>query len=292
MRRRDERAARGRHEARTRRGPRPALAVAVMLAAGACGGGGTSGDAQGGGAPAGPQAPAEPVAEATAGWRFVPTLEQHLPAGAVGEPVVELSQPRQRRVVILAAVLRAGAEHVEIERWTFTQSPDGQSLQLLDGGEPMLRLRPGPRNSKLVDLRRELASPGVVLTRPAGLPADQPLALLEQLTTAITTLRDPKAEPGVRVSAAATLVRGLDDAVVFERDAIGELAALLAPPPPALAPLPAGVEILSERRSRVKLLDAANTEGPPAVLELQRKSDGWVIAAIELPKANEAPAAP
>lgn len=230
------------------------------------------------------KASAEQSAEPAA-FRFVPTLEQHLPAGAVGVPVVELSQPRQRQVVILAAVLRAGAEHVEIERWTFTQSADGQSLQLVDGGEAMLRLRPGARNPKLADLRRELAAPRVVLTRPLGLPGDEPFAVLEQLTKAIGTLRDAKAEPRARVEAAATVMRGLDDAVVFERDAIAEVADLLVPAPPAGPPLPAGVEMLSERRARVKLLDPASTAGPPAVLELQRKSDGWAIASLDRPKA-------
>ena len=213
-------------------------------------------------------------------WRFVPTLEQHLstevPGGAVGETVLELSQPRQRAVVILAAVLRAGAEHVELERWTFAQSPDGQSLQLVEGGEAMVRLRPGTRNPKLTELRRELAAPGVVLTRPVGLPsATDPERFLGALATAFATLRDAKAEPKARVRAAADVVRALDDTVVFERDAIWEAAELLDPLPEALE-----VQALGERRARVTLPHAGGT----ATLELQRKTHGWAIASMERPK--------
>jgi hypothetical protein len=211
-------------------------------------------------------------------WRFVPTLEQHLPAGAVGEPVLELSQPRQYQAVVVAAVLRAGAEHVELERWTFVQNPDGQSLRLVEGGEPLLRLRPGTRSPELADLRRELAAPRGVVTRPLGL-GDDPRGLLDALATAFATLRDAKAEPRARVSAAATVVRGLDDTIVFERDAIWEIAAILAS-----APAEVEVEVLAERRARVRLPDPSLGGGGTATLELQRKSDGWAIAALERSK--------
>lgn len=227
---------------------------------------------------------AEPAAEEASPWRFVPTLAQHLPTGAVGEPVLELSQPRQRTVVILAAVLRAGAQHVEIERWTFAQSPDGQSLQLLEGGEAMVRLRPGTRNPKLGDLRRELAAPRVVLTRPLGLDTAEPRLLLDRLATAFTTLHDAKAEPQARVAAAAMVVRGLDDTVVLERDAAWEVAALLEPLARAPADTSSAIEVerLAERRARARLPHAGGT----ATLELQRKSDGWAISGLELPQGE------
>lgn len=207
-------------------------------------------------------------------WRFVPTLEQHLPAGAVGVPVLELSRPRQRTVTILAAVLRAGAEHVELERWTFAQSPDGQTLQLVTGGDAVVRLRPGPRSAALSDLRRDVAAPNVVLTRPVGLAAADARGSIDALSTAFATLRDAKAEPRARVEAAATVTRGLDDTVIFDRDAIWEVAALLDPAPATIE-----IEALSERRARVELAHAGGT----ARLELQRKSDGWAVVAIERP---------
>jgi hypothetical protein len=261
----------------------PATVMAMMTVT--LGGGAACGREDGGEgpvpttAPAPAHAPADPEASATkTAWRFVPTLEQHLPAGAVGEPVLELSQPRQYQVVVLAAVLRAGAEHVELERWTFVQNPDGQTLRLVEGGEPLLRLRPGTRSPKLVDLRRELAAPRGVVTRPLGL-ADDPRGLLGALATAFATLRDAKAEPRARVSAAATVMRGLDDTIVFERDAIWEVAEVLAS-----APAEIEVEVLAERRARARLPDPAVGGDGMATLELQRKTDGWAIAALERPK--------
>jgi hypothetical protein len=227
------------------------------------------------------QAASEAAApQAALPWRFVPTLELHLPAGAVAEPVLELSQPRQYTVVILAAVLRPKAEHVELERWTFTQNPDGQTLQLVEGGEALLRLRPGPRNPEVADLRRALAAPRVVLTRPLGLPAAEPRALVEQLTAAFATLHDTSAEPRARVQAAATVVRGLDDTVVFDHDAIWELAEQLHPAPASIE-----VEVLSERRARATVAHGPRT----ATLELQHKSDGWAVAAVERSTATAAP---
>lgn len=239
------------------------------------------------GEPNDPPRQAEPSATAedvggrrTTPWRFVPTLDASLPAGAVGVPVIELSQPRQRTVVIVAAVLRAGARHVELERWGFSQGADGESLDLATPGEPMVRLRPGTRSPKLADLRRELAAPRVVLTRPVGL-APEPRALVEALAAALATMHDASASARARVEAAATVVRGLDDAVLLERDAAWEVAEVLAPTPlPALE-----VEVLADRRARVLLPHAGGT----AVLELQRKSDGWVIAGIERPKASAGP---
>lgn len=168
---------------------------------------------------------------------------------------------------------------MELERWTFAQSPDGQTLQLVEGGEALVRLRPGTRSPKLGELRRELATPRAVLTRPVGLSVDDPRAVLDMLATAFATLRDAKAEPKARLGAAATVVRGLDDAVIFERDAAWEVAELLLPMPAKVE-----VEVLAERRARAKLTHAGGT----ATLELQRKSEGWAIAAVERPEPTAA----
>ncbi|MCA9706411.1 MAG: hypothetical protein KDK70_11225 [Myxococcales bacterium] len=117
-------------------------------------------------------------------WRFRSTLDQHLPAGAVAEPLMELSLPRQQRVIVLAAVLRAGAPEVGVERWTFEQIPGEEGLTLVEGGERLVRLSPGPRHQQLGDLRRSLAQPRAVLTRPVGL-GDEPEATLEALRAAL-----------------------------------------------------------------------------------------------------------
>ncbi|MCX4241863.1 hypothetical protein [Paraliomyxa miuraensis] len=221
---------------------------------------------------------------ATEPWRFVPTLEQHLPAGAVAEPVLELSQPRQRSVVVLAAVLRSGSEHVELERWTFEQNPDGESLRMVEGGTAIVRLRPGSRHPQLAELRRAVAAPRAVLTRPMGLPADEPKAALDQLAAALGILHDGGAEPRARVQAAATVVRALDDTVLLERDATWEVAA-------ALDPVPSEIEIqrLSDRRAKAII----ERPGGAATLELQRKTGGWAVSSADVPKqANDEPAMP
>lgn len=278
----NEREARPRAPSRARPWPRASSAASSLLLGGlvACGGEGTGGQDRPGPSTVGataantaPEATDETASDATR-WRFVPTLEQHLPPGAVGVPVLELSRPRQRTVTILAAVLRAGAEHVELERWTFAQSPDGKELELVTGGEALVRLRPGPRSAALTELRRDVAAPNVVLTRPVGLAATDARAAIDALSKAFATLRDAKAEPRARVEATATVVRGLDDTVIFDRDAIWEVAELLDP-----APAQIELEALSERRARAKLSHAAGT----VMLELQRKSDGWAIVALERP---------
>ncbi len=205
-------------------------------------------------------------------WRFRPTLDQHLPPDAVGQPVMELSEPRSGTAVIVAAVLRAGAPHVEIERWTFKPNPDGQTLDLVEEGLPVLRLRPdATRHPELAELRRRLAAPRVVLTRPAGLDVPEPGDLVPRISTALTTMQDPQAQPRARVEAAATVIRGLDDAVVLEHDGVGELATLLVPTPRATA-----VEVHSKRRATVTVA----AEGQSTRLGLQRKALGWVIASV------------
>lgn len=236
-----------------------------------CGDGATPSGSGAAGAVDGAPKP-EPASSEPSPWRFVPTLQQHLPQGAVAEPVLELSQPRQRSVVVLAAVLRAGSEQVTLERWTFAQNPDGESLRLSEGGEALVRLQPGPRHPKLADLRRDVAAPRVVLTRPLGLPAADAQAALDQLAAAVRTMHDAKAAPRARVEAAAVVVRGLDDTMVLERDAVWQLAALLDPTPSAMK-----VQAVSDRRARVVI----ERPGGPATLELQRKSGGWAVASVD-----------
>ena len=210
-------------------------------------------------------------------WRFRPTLEQHLPAEAVAEPVLELSLPREHTAIVLAAVLRSGSDHVSLERWTFEQTPE-QTLRLVEGGEALVRLRPGERHRELSELRRSLATPRAVLTRPIGLPGDDPEAVVATLAEAFRTLHDPARSPRERVLAAATVVRGLDDTIVLERDAVWQVAALLDPPPATTA-----VTRTSERRATVTLGPAEH----PATLQLQRKSSGWAIATFDAPTGSD-----
>ena len=238
----------------------------------------------------GDQAPAEPPptaqapSEATPSpatpsrWRFRPTLDANLPEGAVAEPVLELSEPRQRTVVVLAAVLRPGAPHVELERWTYEQIPNKEEgLRVLEEGQPAVRLRPGPRSELLGDLRRRLAAPRVVVTRPVGL-TPTPAELIPRLAEALATMADSAASPRDRVVATATAVQGLDDAIVLEREALGPLSA-------ALVPAPASEALTVEQESSRRATVSFDKDGSTVSLGLQRKSEGWAVVSAKLPSA-------
>ncbi len=225
--------------------------------------------------PASTQAvPATAPAPEPSPWRFGPTLDQHLPSDAVAEPLLELSMPRRAQVLILAAVWRPTTKQVELERWTFGQIPDQEELSLVEGGQPLVRLRPGPRGAELTEIRRRIAAPGAVLTRPIGLSVPGPAEALAALTAAAARLDAPGTEPRERVEALATLFRGLDDPVIFNRDSIATVVDLLGTRPQTSPP-----QQLSSRRARVTL----TTPSGPGVLELQRKSGGWVLASIKPP---------
>lgn len=219
--------------------------------------------------------PSAPAASPTTPWRFVPTLEQFLPEGAVAQPVLELSEPRQRTVLVLAAVLRAGAEHVQLERWTYEQIPDQEDgLRVREAGTPAVALRPGPAPEGLDPLRRRLAAPGTVLTRPIGLDADGPAALVERVAAELATVRNLGADARARVTAATTMVRALDDTVLLSEGAVASLSTVLVPAPAKLS-----VASASERRATVSF----DAEGRTVTLQLQRKSDGWAIVSAMIP---------
>lgn len=213
-------------------------------------------------------------------WRFQPTLDANLPLDAIAETVLELSEPRQRSVVIVAAVLRSGADHVELERWTFEQIPNQEEgLRLVDTGKPIARLRPGgARRPELDALRRRIASPWVVLTRPVGIEVSDPGALVKRLAVAFAMMRSLDAEPRARVQALATIVRGLDDTVVLDRDGIAELSTVLVPAPGALS-----IQSQSKRRARVSFQVTERS----VTLEVHRKAEGWVIGDVEISPAEQ-----
>lgn len=214
-------------------------------------------------------------------WRFVPTLEQFLPEGAVAQPVLELSEPRQRTVLVLAAVLRAGAEHVQLERWTYEQIPDQEDgLRVREAGTVAVALHPGPAPEGLDPLRRRLAAPSTVLTRPVGLDADGPAALVERVATELATVRNPGADARARVTAAATVVRALDDTVLLSAGAVASLSTVLVPAPAELS-----IASASDRRATVSF----DAQGRTVTLQLQRKSDGWAIVSAEFPPVPVAP---
>lgn len=219
--------------------------------------------------------PATPTASPhkAAGWRYLPTLREAVPAGVTVEPIIEVATPDQARLHIVAAVHRPGeTPQLRIEEWSFTQH--NQKGTLAQEFEPKVILRtqaeqPVPDGQD--SLRLRLASPGAQVQRPVGLDVDGPAALLQRLSGLAATVRDSKAEPAARVQALSSLVHGLDDALVIEKRGL----------PAAIDDLAAGrwksqtVRDLSERR---KVVDIGGE--PPRQLQVVRKSSGWIVTGV------------
>lgn len=212
-------------------------------------------------------------------WRFRPTLDENLPAGAVAEPVLELSEPSQRSVVVIAAVLRADAPRVQLERWTYEQMPDrDDALRLVDEGVAIVRDAPSDaRKPELDAFRRRLAAPQAVVTREMGLAAE-PKATITAVAEAIAAQADAKAAGSDRVVAMATVVRGLDDTIVFERDALALLSTVMIPAPANIA-----IETHSERRATATF----ETGDRRVRLAMQRKAAGWAISEVNVSSAAD-----
>jgi hypothetical protein len=172
----------------------------------------------------------------------------------------------------VVAVARPGHDPA-IELWRFEQPDPTAALVRVGDPEPLLRDRPAAASSPaLQPLRLRMAAPGATVQRRLGVAGADPSAALRQLAAAATRVRDDAATAQARTDALATVFAGLDDGVLFERDALGLALDRLA----AGAWTAQRVETASDRRARVE------TRGGDA-LELLRKGEGWVVAAIETP---------
>jgi hypothetical protein len=215
--------------------------------------------------------------EATDGWFFRPTFEQNLPAGVVGVPLLEAAMPDHAQVRIIAASARADDPVLGIDVWTYDQRNPKEVLELVGTPEPVLRLDPAHASSPALPLlRRQLAAPGTRVVRPMGLVLEEGSSLaagVNMLQQAATTVRSPGADPRARVEALATLVRGLDDALVLEIDAVGEIAHILA--------TESAWEIEDEQMlsTRRRLLRVRGDAGE-YVMTWIKKPDGWVLTEL------------
>jgi hypothetical protein len=217
------------------------------------------------------QAP-EPAAATPGELHFSPTVRASVRDGETVVPVLELATATAGRVDAVVAVARAGHDPA-IELWRFEQPDPTATLVRVGDPEPLLRGRqaaaPAPA---LQPLRLRMAAPGATVQRRLGVAGADPAAVLAELAVAATRVRDGAATPALRTDALATVFVGLDDGVLFERDALGLALDRLA----AGAWTATQTTSASDRRARVE------TRGGDA-LELLRKGDGWVVAAIETP---------
>lgn len=174
----------------------------------------------------------------------------------------------------MAAIVRPGAEPpLSIELWTYDQHNSKDVLQPL--GPPMQILRLDPEASPLPALsvlRRQLAAPGTTVVRPIGLAEERTEPFLGLLTGAARVARDSDAEPKTRVDALARLVRGLDDTLLLERDALAETAE-------ALAGGPWMVEREEQLSSRRRQAHVRTPDGHKTVV-LMKKEGGWVLSDV------------
>jgi hypothetical protein len=227
-----------------------------------------------------PEAPGDPEPSSTdaspgaANWRFRETLDKSLPAGTTVEPIIEAAMPDAGQVRIVAATHRAEADlHLSIEVWTFDQSgPDG-TLVLAGEPRPILRLLDeGGTPDELKTLRRELAAPGTTVVRPVGIAAPDAGALVRELADAARVVLDEDAEARARVDAVATLVRGVDDAIVLERDGLGDVIETLAA---------GAVEVSDEAQASTRRRSASVTIGGRTWdVAMIKKGGGWVVSQL------------
>lgn len=218
------------------------------------------------------ETPPAPVADDDSALRFGPTLASARRPDETVAGLVEVDQPDHGRLDMLVAVMRASADPV-VEMWRFRQATPADPLKR--DGEPVVMLR-SRRNAvgspELADFRVRMAAPNSKARRMGGIVADSASAALEQLTAAARTVGDASGAAQARVDALATVVRGLDDGMLLERDELGLTLDELAHE----HWLAREVTSASDRRAT-----AITRSG--ATLELLRKGDGWVIASHRAP---------
>jgi hypothetical protein len=191
--------------------------------------------------------------------------------------VLEVANGRTGHAQFLVAVLRPGDATLQIERWQFTQNNERGLLEIQHEGSPrgIVRLRERDPHAPALDrLREEIATPGVTSTRPRGLPAEGPAAFLERLAAATATARASESDAATRVAALAELVRGVDDLILLERDALYRVFEGLAAGPWTIA----SIETLSSRRARAQI----SGPGAPLRVELTQTRDGWILSDLRI----------
>ena len=219
-------------------------------------------------------------------WRYLPAFRavaEPLGEGGVGAaPVLEVANGRTGHARFLVAVVRPGEDpELRVELWAFSQNNARGLLE--PAGEPIaavVRLRSSdPRAPELERLREEIATPGVEKTRPRGLESETPTAFVEALTRAAKAASAP-GEASARAEALARVIRGVDDTILLERDAVFRVFELAEVDRDWVEIEP------SSPTSRRRRLDAA-APNDPLSLELLQTRDGWILSAIR----ERAPAA-
>lgn len=206
--------------------------------------------------------------------RYGSTIEAARRPGESIATLVEVASPAAGKMRALVAVVPTDAPPdpaaLRVEIWTFDQRNAAGVLEPTGERTPGLRLDPSAAIAPaLGDFHRELSAPAAEVHRAIGVEGSDPAAALATMTTAATAVRAASTSGADRLSALATVVRGIDEGPLFESDALGRVLDGLASGAWGVAETRA----LSDRRSEV-------TTKAGVVLELHKKGDGWVLAAI------------
>lgn len=189
----------------------------------------------------------------------------------------ELADGHRGRAQIGVAVAPAGAAP-RLEVWEFDQNNPRERLERVGEARELVALDGRGGREEIDAVRKAIARPGNEYVRPRGL-AGPPATTLAELGRLARTVGDAGAGTEERVEALARVARGLDDAVLFERNQLPELLAVLSRGDLVVA----RTEALGERRQRLVV-----QAGP--VLVFARSGERWVVAEAEL--QSSAPAAP
>lgn len=228
-------------------------------------------------------------------WRTAEALAAALGPGVRAVPLLEVSDALHHSIHTAVAIARpGGAPGLQVELWRFTAPNPEDELRAIDEPQPLLRLRPGdPRAPALAQLRSVAAAPGNPMLRPRGLDCASPAALVARLADAAAIIVDESADAKARVDALAELIRGLDDALVLDRDATHEVIDAFAGGAPEISTQ----NPLGARRIRLLLVGSR-----PLELELTRVTDGCTVSDLRrvdqgaagsiAPAAEPSPTAP
>lgn len=185
---------------------------------------------------------------------YEPTLRKVVAPDIPVAVVMEVELPDSGELYILAAVAR---ERPALELHHF-ETKDG--IVQPDGADPVQPIRLAPDDEALAnlgELRRTFNAPGSTRRRPIGLDVEAPGALVAELTQARQEFEQGSHQ------ALATLLRGLSDAIVFERDAVPEALEALAG--------------LGEFETTMHGERRAELVGAESTIVCHRRSGGWVV---------------
>ena len=222
-----------------------------------------------------PQSEPVPRAEASGSdkteFAFAPTVQQHAPDGLEFEILLEVGNADEASLdVVVASAASGRTPKVRIELWTFDQR-DKTKLEPKADPAWLLPLQAGQTpdaEAQLPRLKRALALPNSVKTRPMGLATDSPGEALQAIAAAAKTATEPAGELRDRLAALVTVFRGVSDEVFFDRTALLRLLQLATEGTLSSA----AFDSSSPRR--------AGTSVDGTKLELLKSSGGWAVTAV------------